>query len=82
MQNLNAKKAVNTKFAKKQKTKNLKMKLPKRNTIGVVKIATINNSILPIFSIEIKIDRTNKINVKLAKKPIKKAKIRLNLSFE
>jgi hypothetical protein len=50
----------------------------KIKTIGIVKIAITTNKILLIFSIGIKIDKTNNIKVYPAKNPIKKPKMKLN----
>jgi len=54
----------------------------KINTIGIVRIAMINIKVIPILSIDSKIDSTNNTNVNPAKNPRKKPTITLNELFK
>ena len=82
MQNLKAKNAVITVFAKKEKEKNRPIIPLNSHITGRVTTAAINITIIPIFSIGVKTDTINKMNVKPAKIPRKYKKYALNVMFE
>ena len=82
MQNLKAKNAVITVFAKQEKEKNKPIIPLKSHITGRVTTTAINMTIIPIFSMGVKNDIMNNMNVNPAKIPRKYKKYALNVTFE